>query len=194
MTVDEPFRIVILGAGYAGMFLAINLYQQIFNEKNKHDLKGNGRSTDVEIILVDRNPYHQLLQEIHLVAAGYRTAEQISIPITSLINGTKIRFIQSNVKEIITESNKVILDESMISYDLSAICLGSTTKYFGIVGAKTNTIPFRSIDDAVRVHSRIRSLFRFRRADTTSKARNKDHDDDAMKGTRKKKDNNINIV
>ena len=92
MTTNKPFRIVILGAGYAGMFLAINLYQA-FKEISKGNIKGNGSPTDVEIILVDRNPYHQLLQEIHLVAAGYRTAEQISIPIISLINRTKIRFI-----------------------------------------------------------------------------------------------------
>ena len=191
MIINKPYRIVILGAGYAGMFLAINLYQQLFNEKDKHDLKGNRRTTEVEIILVDRNPYHQLLQEIHLVAAGYRTAEQISIPITSLINGTKIMFIQSNVKEIIADSNKVILDDSMINYDLAVICLGSTTKYFGIKGAKTNTIPFRSIDDAVHVHSRIQSLYCSRRANTANKAKDKD---DAKKGPRKNKNNSINFV
>jgi NADH dehydrogenase len=98
MTTDKPIRIVILGAGYAGMFLSINLYQT-FKERSTNDRKGKDSLDDIEVILVDRNPYHQLLQEIHLVAAGYRTAEQISIPITSLINGTKIRFIQSNVRD-----------------------------------------------------------------------------------------------
>ena len=143
MTTDKPIRIVILGAGYAGMFLAINLYQT-FKERSVGDRKGKGDGSpdDIEVILVDRNPYHQLLQEIHLVAAGYRTAEQISIPITSLINGTKIRFIQSNVKEIIADDNKVILNECIIDYDLVVICLGSNTKYFGIEGAKNKYYPF----------------------------------------------------
>jgi NADH dehydrogenase len=63
MKSDNLIRIVILGAGYSGMFLAINLYQS-FKEMHK---SANAR---IEIILVDRNPYHQLLQEIHLVAAG----------------------------------------------------------------------------------------------------------------------------
>ena len=53
-------RIVILGAGYAGIFLATNI-SRYMNEKS------------VEVILIDRNPYHQLLQEIHLVAAGFRS-------------------------------------------------------------------------------------------------------------------------
>ena len=196
MTTNKPFRIVILGAGYAGMFLAINLYQA-FKEISKGNIKGNGSPTDVEIILVDRNPYHQLLQEIHLVAAGYRTAEQISIPIISLINRTKIRFIQSNVKEVSAGNNKVILDESIINYDLVVICLGSTTKYFGIEGAKTNTIPFRSIDDAVLVHNKIQSLFPSKRSDTANKTKKKDGDDDDDNGVEKKrksKDNSINIV
>ena len=148
---------MILGAGYAGMFLAINLYQSL-KEMSRGDRKGQNSSADAEIILIDRNSYHQLLQEIHLVAAGYRTAEQISIPITSLINRTEIRFIQSNVKEIHAGENKVILDGSVIDYDLVVICLGSTTKYFGIEGAMANTFPFRSINDATLVHNKIQSF------------------------------------
>ena len=65
-----------------------------------------------------------------------------------MIDGTEIRFVQSNVEEIRADENKVILGKSVIDYDLLVICLGSNTKYFGIEGAKTNTIPLRSIDDA----------------------------------------------
>ena len=67
MIANKPFRIVILGAGYAGMFLAINLYQTS-KEESTGERNGKDSPDDVEIILVDRNPYHQLLQEIHLVA------------------------------------------------------------------------------------------------------------------------------
>lgn len=166
LTTNKINKIVILGAGYAGIFLAIDIYQT-FKEQGTGDRNRKGQGKDsppsnVEVILVDRNPYHQLLQEIHLVAAGYRTREEITIPITSLINGTKIRFIQSNVKEIIADDNKVVLDGSTIEYDLAVLCLGSSTKYFGIQGAKTNTIPFRSIDDAIFVHDKIQSLLSFK--------------------------------
>ena len=175
MVINKPFRIVILGAGYAGMFLAINLYQSL-KEMSKGDRKGQNSSADVEIILIDRNSYHQLLQEIHLVAAGYRTAEQISIPITSLINRTEIRFIQSNVKEIHAGENKVILDGSVIDYDLVVICLGSTTKYFGIEGAMANTFPFRSIDDATLVHNKIQSFLLSQRSYIEDKMKKSDDD------------------
>ena len=157
MVINKPFRIVILGAGYAGMFLAINLYHSL-KEASDDDRKGKNSSDDVEIILVDKNSYHQMLQEIHFVAAGYRTAAEISIPITSLIYRTEIRFIQSNVKEIHAGEHKVILDGSIVDYDLVVICLGSTTKYFDIKGAMTNTFPFRSVDDATLIHSKIQSF------------------------------------
>jgi len=49
-------KIVVLGAGYAGIFLSTNLSSKL------NDL--------AEIILIDRNDYHQLMQEIHLVASG----------------------------------------------------------------------------------------------------------------------------
>ncbi len=190
---NKPFRIVVLGAGYAGMFLAINLYQT-FKDISKSDTKENSSGhAGVEIILVDRNPYHQLLQEIHLVAAGYRTAEQISIPIVSLINGTKIRFVQSDVKGVSAGDNKVILDGSIINYDLIVICLGSTTRYFGIEGAKTNTIPLRSIDDAVLVHNKLLSIFSSKKSDTANKTTTtKEYD--GIKKRIKSKDNDINIV
>ena len=188
MVINKPFRIVILGAGYAGMFLAINLYQSL-KEMSKGDSKGQNSSAVAEIILIDRNSFHQLLQEIHLVAAGYRTAEQISIPITSLINRTEIRFIQSNVKEIHAGENKVILDGSVIDYDLVVICLGSTTKYFDIEGAMANTFPFRSIDDATLVHNKIQSLLLSQRSYIEDKM--KISDDDKK---RSNEGNNIIIV
>ena len=188
MIINKPFRIVILGAGYAGMFLAINLYQSL-KEMSKGDRKEQNSSADAEIILIDGNSFHQLLQEIHLVAAGYRTAEQISIPITSLINRTEIRFIQSNVKEIHAGENKVILDGSVIDYDLVVICLGSTTKYFGIEGAMANTFPFRSIDDATLVHNKIQSFLLSQRSYIEDKMKKSDDDKKRSNGG-----NNIIIV
>ena len=53
-------RIVILGAGYAGIFLSTNIARSVAEKSG-------------EVILIDRNPYHQLLQEFHLVAAGFRS-------------------------------------------------------------------------------------------------------------------------
>ncbi|MFL6470563.1 MAG: NAD(P)-binding protein [Nitrososphaeraceae archaeon] len=49
-------EIIILGAGYAGIFAAANLC--------KH--------SGIKVTLIDKNPYHQLLQQTHTVASGIK--------------------------------------------------------------------------------------------------------------------------
>lgn len=135
-------RIVILGAGYAGIFLSTNLSSKL--DKNT-----------TEIILIDRNNYHQLMQEIHLVASGYRTAEQLKIPISSLIKGKNINFIQEDIEKIVPDKNTILLKSGELKYDELILCLGSSTKYFNIPGADTHTLPIRSIYDASIIHDHI---------------------------------------
>ncbi|NTV65044.1 MAG: NAD(P)/FAD-dependent oxidoreductase, partial [Oscillochloris sp.] len=50
-------KIVILGAGYAGLRTALNLEKLV-----------RGQQPDTTITLVDQNPYHQLIQELHHTA------------------------------------------------------------------------------------------------------------------------------
>lgn len=138
-------RIVILGAGYGGIFLATNVARYM-KEKTG------------EVILVDRNPYHQLLQEIHLVAAGFRTANDVKIPILRLIAGMNIKFIQSAVKQIKPDTNLVVLESTKIHYDVLIVCLGASTKYFNIKGAEENSLPLRSITDASLIYDRVSSI------------------------------------
>ena len=140
-------RIVILGAGYAGIFLATNI-SRYMNEKS------------VEVILIDRNPYHQLLQEIHLVAAGFRTADEVKVPILTLIDRMSIKFIQSAVKQIMPDKNLVALESTEINYDLLIVCLGASTKYFDIKGARENTLSLRSISDASLICDKVRALIK----------------------------------
>ena len=140
-------RIVILGAGYAGIFLSINIARDL-----------NGKVG--EVILIDRNPYHQLLQEIHLVATGFRTANEVKIPILRLIEGMNIKFIQSTTKQIRPDKNLVILESTKIRYDVLVICLGASTKYFNIKGARENSLPLRSISDASLIYDRVSALIK----------------------------------
>ena len=53
-------KVCVLGSGYAGLFSAVNL------------LTDNDLQNKFEISIFDKNPYHQLLQQIHLVTAGIK--------------------------------------------------------------------------------------------------------------------------
>jgi NADH:ubiquinone reductase (H+-translocating) len=73
----NKLRLVVLGAGYAGMTLAAHLDNKVSKK-------------DMQITLVDANPYHELIQEAHLVAGGFRKLEDTRIPILDLIKDTNI--------------------------------------------------------------------------------------------------------
>jgi len=52
-------NILVLGAGYAGVLIAKNLAKKIKKQKNDN----------VELTIIDKNPFHTMLTELHEVAA-----------------------------------------------------------------------------------------------------------------------------
>jgi NADH:ubiquinone reductase (H+-translocating) len=142
----NKLRLVVLGAGYAGMTLAAHLDNRISKK-------------DTQIILVDANPYHELIQEAHLVAGGFRKPEDTRIPILDLIKDINIQFIQSFVKKVNADENKVILENSdYINYDYLVVALGASTKFFGIQGAMEYALTLRSIDDGLTIYNKASKL------------------------------------
>ena len=73
-------KVVILGAGYAGVVCALEL--------NKL-----ATAQDAEIILVNKHEYHQLITQLHEPAVGAKQEKDITISIPSIIGAKKIRFV-----------------------------------------------------------------------------------------------------
>ena len=63
-------KVVILGAGYAGIFALQHLC----------------RAKIFDIILIDKNPYHLLLQQIPYVVSGEKDPEDITICLAELFS------------------------------------------------------------------------------------------------------------
>jgi NADH dehydrogenase len=61
--------IVIAGAGYAGLHVALRLTARLRNRP------------EIELTLVDRHDYHQAVTELPRVAAGTRAAGAVRIPL-----------------------------------------------------------------------------------------------------------------
>jgi NADH dehydrogenase len=139
-------QLVVLGAGYAGMTAAAHL-------NNKLSKK------DFQVVLVNVNAYHELIQEAHLMAGGFRRLEEVRIPISDLVKDTDIQFIESCVKKIKSAENRVILGNlNDLAYDFLVVALGSSTKSFGIKGALEYGLTIQSIDEALAIHSKVLSL------------------------------------
>jgi NADH dehydrogenase len=162
-------KVLILGAGYGGIFAAANLIRE--NRTNKD------HNQNLHICLVDKNPYHQLLQQIHHIIAGSKDKEDITINVNELfINGNNhddnFEFIQGIVSSIDLDSHYVNIikkqqhqqqqqDNHQILqyyYDYLIIALGAVTEYFGIKGVEEHSLSFRSVADALKIKERIINL------------------------------------
>jgi NADH:ubiquinone reductase (H+-translocating) len=140
-------RVLILGGGYAGIFAASNLC------KNKN----------VQVTLVSDGPQLQLLQNIHRVTSGELQPRDITLDIQGIL-GKDVIFVKgkSEKVDLVAKQAEIVLTESgmvqIIQYDYLIIAIGAKNEYFGIKGARENTLSLRSVDDSIKLHRIIKSL------------------------------------
>lgn len=139
-------KVVILGAGYAGLVAALEL--------NKLTT-----AQDAEIILVNKHDYHQLITQLHEPAAGAKTDKDITISINSILGAKKIRFVQDVVEGINKEAKTVKLGHQTLSYDYLVVALGSETEFFGIPGLKEYSFTLKSVNQANKIREHIEQCF-----------------------------------
>lgn len=140
-------RVLILGGGYAGIFAASNLC------KNKN----------VQVTLVSDGPQLQLLQNIHRVASGELQPRDITLDIQGIL-GKDVIFVKgkSEKVDLVAKQVEIVSTEcgmvQTIQYDYLIIGIGAKNEYFGIKGARENTLSLRSVDDSIKLHRIIKSL------------------------------------
>jgi NADH dehydrogenase len=139
-------KIVIVGAGYAGIEAALKLYKK-------------GRKEKLHITIVDRNPYHTLLTEIHEVAGNRVSEEAVTIPLKDIFKNTHVRVAVDNIEKFDFEKKVVSSKEHKYPYDYLILAFGSTPNYFGIPGLEKNGFPLWSLNDAVRIRNHVEDCF-----------------------------------
>lgn len=139
-------KIVILGAGYAGVVSTLKLQKELhYNE--------------AEVTLVNKHDYHYITTELHQPAAGTMHHDKARIRIEELVDNTKTRFVKDTVLEINREEKKVILANGELSYDYLVIGLGSETETFGIQGIQEHAFSIRSINSVRQIREHIEYQF-----------------------------------
>jgi NADH dehydrogenase len=109
-------KVVIIGGGFGGLKLARRL-------NNKED---------IEVILIDKNNYHQFQPLFYQVATAGLDASNISFPLRKAFQGSKNVHVRlAEVKEIQTPNNKIITDIGEFDYDRLVIATGADTNFFG---------------------------------------------------------------
>jgi len=146
-TKSDKKQVVILGAGYAGLFTALRLERLL-----QHD-------DDWRILLIDKYDRHQLKTELHEAAAGRASLEAASIPMARVLRNKNIDFLQAEATSIDFAQCIVTTTRGKIRYDKLVIALGSETEFFGIPGMSSHAFTLTSIEDAERIKTHIRDMF-----------------------------------
>ena len=137
-------KIVIIGAGFAGLKLARML--------NNHQ--------GIEITLIDKNNYHQFQPLFYQVATAGLDASNISFPLRKVFQKSKnIRVRLAEVKEIVAAENKIITDIGEFAYDHLVIATGADTNFFGNELLQQNAFPMKSTVEALQLRHRLLQNF-----------------------------------
>ena len=136
-------RIVIIGGGFAGLALA----KQLKNKK-------------VQVVLLDKHNYHTFQPLLYQVATGGLEAGSIAYPIRKVIQEyNDFYFRLTSVKEIDTQSKKVITEIGDLHYDYLVIATGSKTNYFGNKEIERNSMAMKTIPQSLNIRSLILENF-----------------------------------
>jgi NADH dehydrogenase len=131
-------QIVIAGAGYAGLHVALRLTTKL------------RKNPVVELTLVDRHDYHQALTELPRVAGGTRAADAVRVPLHDVL-AERVRFVQAEITGFDLAGRRVLTGDGPIGWRWLVLALGSRPNDFAIPGLAERALSLYSASDAERV-------------------------------------------
>jgi NADPH-dependent 2,4-dienoyl-CoA reductase/sulfur reductase-like enzyme len=137
-TAKDRGDIEVAGAGYAGLHVALRLTAKLRNNPG------------VELTLVDRHDYHQVLTELPRVAGGTRAADAVRIPLQDLL-AKRVRFIRTEISGFDLADRQLLTEVGPISWRRLVLPLGSRPNDFAIPGLAQRALSLYSASDAERV-------------------------------------------
>ena len=137
-TAGSSGQIVVAGAGYAGLHVALRLTAKLRNHPK------------MELTLVDRHDYHQAITELPRVAGGTRAADAVRIPLQDML-ATRVRFVQTEITGFDLAGRRLLTGAGPIGWSRLVLALGSRPNDFAIPGLAQRTLSVYSAGDAERV-------------------------------------------
>jgi len=151
-TLDGLPRVVIVGAGFAGVSCATTL-----------------RNVGVTVTLIDRTNYHLFQPLLYQVATAALSPGDIATPVRQLFRDAfSIRVLLGTVTGVDTRARVVLTETNQIPYDYLVIAAGATHSYFGKDAWAPHAPGLKGIGDALEIRRRI--LTAFERAETVADA------------------------
>ncbi len=134
-------RVVIVGGGLGGLRLA-------------EDLKDSG----MQVVLIDKNNYHQFPPLIYQVASAGLAPNSIAFPFRQLFRHRKdFYFRMAEARAVFPEKKILQTSIGKIDYDYLVFAAGATTNFFGNKNVEEWSIPMRTMAEAMGLRNALLS-------------------------------------
>jgi NADH dehydrogenase len=143
MTAAPLHRVVLVGAGFGGLYAA-------------KALKG----APVGLTVIDRRNFHLFQPLLYQVATGSLSPGEIASPIRHVLSGDRhARVWLAEVRDIHVEHRRLLLDAGEIEYETLILATGAHHHYFGHDDWAAVAPGLKTIEDATAIRSRILQAF-----------------------------------
>ena len=139
-------KVLVLGAGYAGLQTITKLQKQI-------------SADEAEITLINKNDYHYEATWLHEASAGTLSYEDLLYPVESVVDKNKVNFVKAEVTKIDRNAKKVETDAGIFDFDILVVGLGFESETFGIKGMKDHAFQIENILTARQLSRHIEDKF-----------------------------------
>jgi len=130
----------VVGGGFGG----VQITKHLSKDKRFH------------ITLVDKNNYHFFPPLIYQVATAFIEPSNISYPFRRMFQQKEnLRFHMGSLKKVNPHQNNIETDTGIIEYDMLVLAHGSESNYFGMENVKNNSLPMKTIDDALNLRNHL---------------------------------------
>jgi len=140
---QSTLPIVILGAGFTGLLTALHLCHQRYPRP---------------VILIDQRERFVFKPLLYELLSGEMTINQVCPRYDQLLDCSGVTFVQDTVQAIDLHQQQVELDSGLrYAYSNLVLALGSNISYFGIEGARENSLPLRNSEDVMALEKHLRT-------------------------------------
>lgn len=140
---NERKKIIIVGAGFAGLALLRKLKNRPF-----------------DITLIDKNNYFTFQPLLYQVSMGGLGPDAIAYPIRKILRKHRnVTFRMCNLTHVHAEQNTIETTIGQFTYDYLMICAGAITNFFGNAELQKNCQTLKSVNEALDLRSDILQEF-----------------------------------
>lgn len=138
----DRIKIVVVGGGFAG----VNFVKKMWNKEK------------FQVTLVNQDNYHFFPPLLYQVATAFIEPSNISYPFRRMFIGkNNMHFHLGKFIKVNPQMNTIETDTGFLEYDILVLAIGAETNYFGMANVEKDSLPMKSIDDAINLRNHLLS-------------------------------------